>query len=492
MVMVLIGVLFKQDFFTTLAKSEDVSLWPQKIQQVNGADILRVARSYLNESNRILGHIAIGNENVSQEKKIDRLADKNSLERTLSDDHFRLAAYEPGNVKPYVVAQNTAFVQGMPVGNNKPIVNNDQVQPEASPLQSTTLRNGMRIVVLESHLSPLVQICGAIKAGSVYEQPDERGMSKLLAGLLEMGNSAVNKQQLSMAQVDLGMPPDAMLEFNSGAEDITFKTKCLNADFPSQMRQLFGCLMEPRLQNADYETAKTEVAASLRRAEKLTETRVDRSLLRGLIASNSPYYPIHPEEEISLMGNYKLKDLTDFYHEHISPPNTTIVVCGDVRCAEVFDLFEQLTQGWILNTQVYANAATTKTSRQPQLILSDKAAYKSSFIMPSSSPAEIVFGRIIPVPDIKQAQNYWAALSIADCVLSNHPILSHVGEQFNSKTELFDNAINNPWNTRIFKLENKLIWSLDMHLVPKSSSSTAVNAVQNLLSQFSKWGFKAG
>ncbi len=90
----------------------------------------------------------------------------------------------------------------------------------------------------------------------------------------------------------------------------------------------------------------------------------------------------------------------------------------------------------------------------------------------------------------KQIENYWAALLIADCALSGHPIFSHIAEQYNLKPELFDDLSDNPWDTKIFKLENKLIWSLDLHLPAESSSSATVSAIQSVLSQFSKCGLR--
>ncbi len=334
---------FQTGFFSTLAKTEDARLWPKKILQVKAGDILRVARLYLNEDNRVLGHIAVVSSNIpSKDKKIDRFISKDhlsflshtndTLNRTLADDHFRLAAYETGVVKPYTVpVRNTASVQSGTVSPSKSATDSENSNSEEPQLYCKILRNGLRVIVLESHLNPLVQICGSLKAGSIYEHSDGRGMSKLLAELLDMGSMRANKQQLIAAQGDLGMPPNEMLKFEPGLENITFHSRCLSEDFASEIRQLFTSLMEPRLQNGDFEAAKTDLAAVLRRTEKDPEMRIDRTLLKSLINSSSAYYPIHPEEEINSISNFKLNDLTDFYHEHVNPANTTIFVCGDVQ-----------------------------------------------------------------------------------------------------------------------------------------------------------------
>ena len=335
-------------------------------------------------------------------------------------------------MKPSPAAPSSAGANISAINNKLP-TNKSATKPEENQVQFRTLRNGLRVVVIESRLNPLVQIYGAVRAGSVYEHSDEKGMSALLSALLDMGNTRINKQQLVNTQSDLGLPPEAMLKFISTAENIIFHTNCLNTDFSSQMHQMFDCLLEPRLQT-DFEGAKSDLFSSLRRAEKRPEIRIERILLRSLIAPNCAYYPVHPEEQISNIGNFKPSDLSDFYHKHVTPANSVVVVCGAVKASDVFDLFEQLTQGWILNTQAFANTAASKD--QIELLLSDRAAYKSSLFLPPTNSAEIVFGRIISAPNIKQTINYKAALLIADCALSSHPIFSHVGEQFDLKARI--------------------------------------------------------
>ena len=53
------GCAFQTGFFTTLAKSEDVRFMAKENSTRSPrGDILRVARAYLNEDNRVLGHLA--------------------------------------------------------------------------------------------------------------------------------------------------------------------------------------------------------------------------------------------------------------------------------------------------------------------------------------------------------------------------------------------------------------------------------------------------
>ncbi len=505
---------FQLGFFATLARGDLAYLWPQKIKQVKAADIQRVAKRYLNEENRVLGQIVIvpapSNENkkarsISNDFNASVFHEKNILAHTLANIHFRLAAYQSGvNAPSSVSASNSATIQNTAVNaanqlnqtvKEKTVLFSDN-KVEQLPISHKVLRNGLNIFVQESHLKPLVQITGALKAGAIQEAPNYHGTSKLLAAILNSGDTKNDKQQIISKQSELGLPSQAMLNFSSGRENISFQTSCLSKSFSSQMQLLFNCLREPRLENIDFEVAKNDVAVKLRRDERIPEIRIERALLRSLIAGNCSYYPIHPEEEIASIANLKLSDFRDFCAQHVNPAATTIIVCGDVKAEEVFALFEQLTEGWLLDSQskvamfATTNSAALKNLPPPKLVISNRSSSKSSLILPQLNPAEIVLGRIIPVSNIKQTENYWAAMLIADCALSSHPIVSRVGEQFELNPALSADNADRIWGTKIFKLADKLIWSMQVHLQPKSSSAVAITAIQDGMTEFTKCGLR--
>ena len=234
---------------------------------------------------------------------------------------------------------------------------------------------------------------------------------------------------------------------------------------------------------------------NLRLSEANTEERVRKTLLNSLVSASCPYYAVNPEQEIDSITNMKISDLQDFYRAHITPSATTLVIAGDVNAQQVFALLEDMTRNW-------TNVATTANNSQPsadknkipyirQLIVSNRQASKSSILLPQNIQSEVVLGRIIPVDSAKQMQAAWVALQLADCVLSSHPIFSRLAQQFEAKPELLADTDSKPWSTKIFKLANNLVWSMQINLKSTASSAAAVAAVQNELEQFSQTGLAA-
>ncbi|MBK7841927.1 MAG: insulinase family protein [Candidatus Obscuribacter sp.] len=60
-------------------------------------------------------------------------------------------------------------------------------------IKKTTLKNGVTVAVLETKVSPSVQIVGAIKAGDAYEPVGKRGVAMLLNRLIGDGSTRYSK-----------------------------------------------------------------------------------------------------------------------------------------------------------------------------------------------------------------------------------------------------------------------------------------------------------
>jgi zinc protease len=98
---------FQIGLFETLANGQEAYAWPERIRQLTAADILRVARRYLNEENRVLGQITVlasGQSGENNSKPIatvdkDHPSKVDQERRTTTAEHFRLAAYQSGEAR---------------------------------------------------------------------------------------------------------------------------------------------------------------------------------------------------------------------------------------------------------------------------------------------------------------------------------------------------------------------------------------------------------
>jgi zinc protease len=336
-----------------------------------------------------------------------------------------------------------------------------------------TLSNGLEVVVVESHLNPIVQVIGSVQAGSVFDPTDKKGLSALTA--LAMASGKSTRQQTITEQDDMGLPPKAMIKFDSGLEEINFQTRCLSKDFSSQLTRLVACLREPRLQDADIEKAKADLLVGISQSEDMVSTKVERALLRSMMPSTSLYYPVDPSERARSIATLKPVDVRDFYSTHVTPNLTALVVAGDVQANQVFALLDHLSSGW----------SPKKDFVKPPVLTTDRHGSKSSLPLKDSTQSLVCLGRLIGAEN--SSDKTWSDLLIADCALTNHPIFSRINQRLEHEPNLAASFRAEALKAHLQPLSEAIIWSLYLP-VDASSASNSVAAIQNELKHYGKAG----
>ncbi len=228
---------------------------------------------------------------------------------------------------------------------------------ESTPVrvQERVLKNGLTVMVLENHLSPIVQIAGFVRAGTAFEPPAKKGISDVMAACMNSASSKYTRAQLQQAQEDLGLAPNAMLQFEPGLQTINFRTRCLPRDLSAVFGFIGSSLREPLVQAPELDKAKRDVLSRFKQIEDSLTIKTERALLRSLISPNSPYYPDDLNQKATSIAAFKPSELDDFHGENVLPEATTIVVVGDVPAELAFRLAEQTFGSWEQNTSTAKN-----------------------------------------------------------------------------------------------------------------------------------------
>jgi zinc protease len=345
-----------------------------------------------------------------------------------------------------------------------------------------TLGGGIRVIVIESHLNPLVEIFGSVKAGSVFEPADKRGISSLLATLLNYGSGKFSRQQLITDQDDLGLPPQAMLHFESGLDNITFQTRCLAPDCQGQLTRLANCLKDPRLNDTDFDKARQELISVLPQTDDNVRSKVQRALLRNLATASSKFVPPDPNEKARMLANLKLTDISDFYANSVTPKSLCLVIAGDVSVNQVCNFVESAFVGW---------NSTKPAQKLPSLAAEienrERHALKSSIPLAEKFQSLVCLGRVVPLTAKESEEQLWPHLLLADCALTNHPIFSHINHRLGAEPALSSAFSSDFLTSHIETLPDASIWTLFLPM-DNASASQAVQAIQNELNRFAKSG----
>jgi zinc protease len=482
---------FDLGYFDAVSDWRAAFSWPRQLQAVSSADIQRVAHRYFDPDTRVIGWAGLPDANMAKPNASKASPAKSATPQKKDSSKPNSKKVPPGKDPKTEQHRKVALIERVPVlcfqqnsSPPPPALNSHNATPNvltgsASKLefsnpapsaakyipaianklpaiQSRCLSNGVRLVVFESHLSPIVQITGAIEAGQVFDPEDKKGLSELTAASFNAGSISYPKGKVTRTQEDCGMQPDAMLHFDSGLQCIKFHNLCMSRDLKSQLELLGGILAPNVSADMDIEQFKSAAIATLRQNEDSTSVRVDRALLQNLVSPKSPYYPATPFEKVKTISSLQASDLKAFHDKYIVPGAAVIVIAGDTTLDESARILEKTLSNW---------TAKTTGTKTPEVELSTKHILRTSIPIREGSHSLVCLGQLLGF-NITSAE--YVELLAAGCALTEHPVLSRLGLSLSEEEPVVANAAlsNGGISSSINTLGDHVVWSLSLSVQP--------------------------
>lgn len=404
-------------------------------------------------------------------------ADPKKVEPTKAGSASTAAKPAATTTKPAGAAATTTT--GVPA--RPPVAKNSSPRPPVGSSLHTghytrkVLKNGLTVIAFESRLCPIVQITGAIRAGEAYEPTAKPGLAMVLANALNYGTQHATRAQLQAVQEDLGLPPQAMLKFEPGVEQITFQTRCLAKDMVQQLGIVAESLASPALADAELEKAKQDAISQLRRTDETVAARVNRALMRSLLATNSPHFPSDPSEKAKVIEALKQNEIKDYYSSTVGPGSTMIVIAGDFDGEQAIKSAEAVFENWQSNSRLAA---------EPSLVPSARRSLKVSVPTKDRSQTMVCIGKLVKT---SPSDRDFCNLAIADCALTNHPIFSRLVQRDTDEAVLATSLPTEDINSRFQSIGGLTSWSLIVPTEPKAVANE-VNSINTELKAFVQKG----
>lgn len=192
------------------------------------------------------------------------------------------------------------------VGAAKPLI-----FPKA---QTRKLANGIPIVVLEDHSSPVVSVAAIIDVPTALEPSGKTGISGALGAMLGEGTMTMTADQLANAFADLGNRVSAT----------GFFTITPNVD--RSIALMADQLMHPSFPEDALTRVKANQVAAITRAKESPYYLATRAAA-VIYGKGHPYARSATEAEVNSLTR---ADIEAFYDKYYRPPNVTLVVGGDI------------------------------------------------------------------------------------------------------------------------------------------------------------------
>jgi zinc protease len=314
------------------------------IRRVTVADVNRVARQYL--------------------------VDTNSISATL----IPKSSGEPASSKGFGGSERLTSEPTRPVALPswaESRLGSLQVPQIVPAWTDSTLPNKIRLVVKTEQASPTVTVLGKIRHEPYLQVPHgKEGVADVLGDLLSYGTKNLDRLAFQEALDDIAATESAGYDFS---------VRVLKTDFSRAVQLLADNELRPALPPDAFNIVRQQTAGFVEGELKSPGYRSDRAQLVGLLPPGDPALREATPETVSALT---LDDVRQYHAATFRPDLTTIVVIGDVTPSQARTTIQKWFGGWKASgptpgvdlPPVRANAASA-------VIVPDPSAVQTSVVL---------------------------------------------------------------------------------------------------------------
>ena len=203
-----------------------------------------------------------------------------------------------------------------------------------------TLKNGMRVFLMEDHELPLIQVQARIRTGSWYEPADKVGLAAVMGGVQRSGGTTTMPADrmdevlaLRAASVETGIGDD------SGFASMD----CLKQDFDEVFKIFSDVLRNPAFPEDRIQVDKGQLTTGIARRNDDPGAIAGREFTALMYGKESP---LAREPEYATVAAITRQDLVDFHARFYHPNNVYLGVVGDFSSADMKKKIEAVLGAW--------------------------------------------------------------------------------------------------------------------------------------------------
>ncbi len=237
------------------------------------------------------------------------------------------------------------------------------------------LKNGLPVILAESHQLPLVSVDLVLKTGSSANPKDKAGLAALVASMLDEGTKKRTATQIANEVAQLGASLHAHATWDATAVSLSVLAENLDRALPVWA----DVLLAPAFNQDDFKRVVDNLISSLAQRKDYPPVIAGQVYARALWGEGHPFgWPeTGTQESIRKLAP---ADLKHFYDAYYAPNNAVLVVAGDITEKQLHTKIEPLLAAWrakkIAPSKLPRVAAPDKT----RIVLVDKPGAPQSSI----------------------------------------------------------------------------------------------------------------
>jgi len=205
-------------------------------------------------------------------------------------------------------------------------------------IQHWQTSQGARVVFVENHDLPMLDVSVDFSAGSARDSREKSGLANLTRHVMTLGAGIYSERDIAEKLADVGALMSG--RFDADRAGFTLRTLSGKAERDQAVELLAAILAQPRFDTAVLEREKARVVAGLEEAATKPESIGEKAFQAALYGDHP--YSLHEGGEVTTVRGLVQADLAAFHRAHYRTRNMSVAMMGDVSRAEAEVIAERL------------------------------------------------------------------------------------------------------------------------------------------------------
>ncbi len=207
-------------------------------------------------------------------------------------------------------------------------------------VEDVTLRNGMRLFLLEDHELPLIRISARIRVGSIFEPAEKIGLAAFMGMVMRTGGTKTKTgDEIDDELEQIAASVKTSIGLDSGRASVSV----LKKDIDTGLNILADVLIHPAFREDKFLVAKMQVRSAISRRNDSVGRIASREFDKLIYGLDSVYAR---HAEYATIDNITRDDLVAFHKRYFRPNNMMMAVWGDFKTEEMIEKIDKAFEGW--------------------------------------------------------------------------------------------------------------------------------------------------
>lgn len=246
--------------------------------------------------------------------------------------------------------------------------------PKITP-KRIVLKNGITLIVVETHSLPMLNVSMAIKSGAIHDPQGKAGVANLTGILLDEGTKTRTTKQIAEEIDFIG----GRLSTSGGTDYSSASLVVLKKDINRGLDLLSDVLLNPIFPEEEVERKKKEILAGIISDKDDPGVIASKAFYKAVFKDHPYSMPVEGDEDT--VKNITREDIVTFYNKYYKPNNTIMVVVGDVDVKEIQGLIENYFKTWEKSKIKFPDITQVVKLKKKESILIDKNITQANIIL---------------------------------------------------------------------------------------------------------------